>query len=70
MTPWHSTSQHVLQEAPAEDRDRWTAAGGGAAPDSCCVIAEDAPLPGAALGHMSFGAFNPAVEALQVRWMP
>ncbi len=61
-------SDHVhcrfLKQAPAEDPDRWTAA--GAQLNGCRVIAEDAPLPGALIGHMSFGAFNPAVEALQV----
>jgi hypothetical protein len=47
---------------------RWEAQAGdaGGAGGGCIVITEDAPLPGAVSGHMSFGGFSPALESLQV----
>ena len=35
----------------------------------CLVISEPDPPPGALLGHMTFGGFNPAIEQMQVRHM-
>ena len=45
---------------------RWEAAADGGSGGGCIVISEDAPLPGTSLGHMSFGGFSPALEAMQV----
>lgn len=46
------------------ETERWSAADGQAG-RGCRVIVEDAPPPGASLGRLSFGAFNPTIEALQ-----
>ena len=35
----------------------------------CIIISEPDPPPGALLGHMTFGGFNPAIEQMQVRHM-
>ena len=32
----------------------------------CIIISEPDPHPGALLGHMTFGGFNPAIEQIQV----
>jgi hypothetical protein len=60
---------HLLLQTPAgQDPMRWEAsADGDGGGGGCVVISEDAPLPGAGLGHMSFGGFSPALEAMQVR---
>ena len=55
-----------MQPPAEQDPMRWEAAADGGGNGGCIVITEDAPLPGASLGHMSFGGFSPALEAMQV----
>ena len=53
-------------EQPKKDFEdqRWVAR----TPQSgCIIISEPDPPPGALLGHMTFGGFNPVIEQMQVR---
>lgn len=54
----------VEQAVASGASEHWTT-GGSRQAGGCQVIIEDAPPPGAPLGRLSFGAFNPAIEALQ-----
>ena len=52
------------QAEKVPEDERWVAR----TPQSgCIIISEPDPPPGALLGHMTFGGFNPAIEQLQVR---
>jgi hypothetical protein len=48
----------------APDEAEWVVEG---AQRGCVVIAEADPQPGALLGKMAFGGFNPETERLQVQ---
>ena len=54
------------QPVKVPEDERWVAR----TPQSgCIIISEPDPPPGALLGHMTFGGFNPAIEQMQVRHM-
>ena len=54
------------QPKKVSEDERWVAR----TPQSgCIIISEPDPPPGALLGHMTFGGFNPAIEQMQVRHM-
>ena len=53
----------------AEEEAHWVAPA-AAGVRGCTVLLEADPPPGTAIGHMSFQAFNPAVEKLHVRPPP
>ena len=61
----HQLPLHVVQETPSKssEDERWVAR---TPQGGCIVISEPDPPPGALLGHMTFGGFNPALEQLQV----
>lgn len=54
----------IPSEPPSKDAEQWSTVNGRQI-GGCRVITEDAPPPGALLGRISFGAFNPTVDALQ-----
>ncbi|CAK0757636.1 hypothetical protein CVIRNUC_002557 [Coccomyxa viridis] len=72
-TPPHaaSASAAATEEEPTDaseqpkkvsEDERWVAR----TPQSgCIIISEPDPPPGALLGHMTFGGFNPAIEQMQ-----
>ncbi|CAL5227237.1 g10161 [Coccomyxa viridis] len=59
-----ASSTTDIQEAPSKssEDERWVAR---TPQGGCIVISEPDPPPGALLGHMTFGGFNPALEQLQ-----
>ena len=56
----------LFSQLDTEEEAHWVVPavpGGG----GCTVLLEADPPPGTAIGHMSFSAFNPAIEKLHVR---
>jgi len=59
----HATLQVVKPEEPMAEDAQWVSE---RSQKGCILIYENDPPPGALLGHMAFGGFNPETERLQV----